>query len=338
MAMQRSESRLISLISIVSATGLLACSGSETPDAGITDTGVAADTGAAVDTGVTPDAGIGTDAGTPEDAGMMSCVVEEQVDTTPDPSCMGEWVATIGGRVENLEGMGIDDARAQVCIRNAANSLTCLRPTATCDGGKWEALVPEFVRCASSLVMHSFVVDRPYADTYCLSGVAGLGPRVSLPEPTKLYATTPVVTVPPLGDATMPRRLDFEGDLQIDIIPEMMFFGYEDLAAVRLPGDISPLPCFVSGTDNFDALYGFSPSINIGGAEGFAFKINATGLSEGTMVDLFVLGGLDCRLTEEVESIVDEAVWENYSTVAVAADGSISGNLPCFNWFAYKAQ
>lgn len=337
--MKRSQYRLISLISAVSATALLACSGSETPDAGTIDTGTTPDTGVVVtDTGIVPDTGIVVDAGMPEDAGVASCLVEEQVDTTPDPGCNSEWVVTIGGQLQTGAGVGIDDARAQVCVRTEDDTLTCLRPKETCQGGQWEVLLPDFVRCAASVVMHNFALDLQFADTYCRPGIAGLGPRVMLADPIKLYATTLVANIPPEGDRTAARTLTFQGDLEVDVTPDKIFFGYEELAAVQLAGDVSPLPCFVSASDNFDKIYGFSPSINIEGPTGFPFKVNATGLAEGTTVDLFVLGGLDCRLTEDPVSVVEEAHWESYATAVVAADGSISGDLPCFNWFAYKAQ
>lgn len=340
--MNRTQYRLISLISFVSATTLVACSGSETPDAGPADSGVVADTGvvadSGADSGVEADTGVEVDSGVEADAGMMSCLVEEQVDTTPDPACTGTWVATVRGLLQTGGGTPVDDGRAQVCIRTPDDVLTCLRPKATCNGGEWEVLVPEFVRCVKTMVMHSFALDLPLAESYCEPDVAGQGARVTLADPIKLYDTTPVASLPPLGDATAARTVSFIGDLDVEVTPDQMFEGYDRLGAIRLAGDVSPAPCFVGPTDNFAAMYGFTPSINIDGATGYPFTVKNTGLTEGTMVDLFVLGGLDCRLDETPDSVVEEAHWENYATVAVAADGSISGNLPCFNWFAYKAQ
>ena len=342
--MRRSNTRLTSLISLVSATALIACSGGDDPDTGtgggrdatVTGMDATANPDAEVDAGVGMDAEP-ADTGDEPDAGQISCLVEEMVDTTPDTSCMGQWMATIGGVLQSDNGDPINDGRAQVCIRTPDGVLTCLRPKESCSQGEWEVLVPDNVRCVSSLVMHSFAFDRPFADTYCPLDVAGLDVRATLPDPVVLYEVTPPANLPPLGDGSQMRTITL-GDMEVDVTPDQLFEGYENIAAAKVPGTVSPRPCFYAATDDFDAMYGFTPSINIDGATGFPFRIGNTGLMQGTMVVLYVLGSLDCQLDETFESIVEEGHWEKYSTVTVGANGEIAGNLPCFNWFAYKAQ
>lgn len=346
--MRRSESRLISLISLISATALIGCSGGDDPDGGVVDTGTPP-----ADTGVTePDAGVvdtgveDADAGEAPDAGGLECLVDDPGDLTADPTCTGEWVVTVRGVLQDQNGTGVDGARAQVCIRTPDDTLVCLNPKATCGGGEWETLVPELgnnVRCVENLVTRSFAFDRPFAETYCNFDVTGLGPRATLPAPVPLYEVTGVANLPPLGTTDMARTVTFTGDLEMDVVPdgftdEFTREDYDKLGAVRLAGDVSPRPCFYGAGDDFDAMYGFTPTVNIAGDTGFPFRIANTGLAQGTSVDLYVLGGLDCRLEAGPESTVEEGHWEKYATVTAGADGVISGNLPCFNWFAYKAN
>lgn len=343
MAMPSLYGRLLSPIVLISATALVACSGSDdTVDGGNTpaDSGPA-DAGEVADTGVTPDAGEDpVDAGTPDSGAEEMCVVDDPGDTTPDPNCSGDWLATVAGRLQLDDGTPLDDGRAQVCLRDAdTDVLVCLRPEASCPDGSFEVRIPESNRCVGNMVMHSFSFNGSFADTFCDVDVAGADPRADFSnDPWVVYRTTPVANLPPVGDDTMARTVTFENNLSVEVTPERLFDGYDTLASVFLDGRPAEAPCFLGANDDYDAIWGFTPALNISGADGYPFRITDTGLTEGTMVDLFVLGGLECWLDAMPTSNVPEGEWDNYATVTVGAGGVIEGNLPCFNWFAYRAR
>lgn len=344
--MRRSVSRLISLISLVSATALVGCSGEDTPDAGTPDSGVnPADTGTVTpDSGTeTPDSGVEPDAGETPDSGVTErCIIEGNVDVNEDPSCTGEWIATVRGVLQTNTGEGIDEARAQVCVRSPTGTLNCLRPERSCNGGEWELLVPDIAaqpRCIESLVMRTFSFNEPFAETFCNFDVTGQGPRMTLPNPVTMYPVTAPANLPALGEADQARTVTFANGLEMDVTPdgftdEFSRDEYDRLASVYLAGDVSPRPCFYGASEDYDGLWGFIPQLDISTGNGFPFRIS-TSLTQGTMVDLYVLGGLECEVDDET---VEEGHWEQFATVTVGAGGVISGEMPCFNWFAYKAR
>jgi hypothetical protein len=343
--MLRAQARLTSLIFALSATALAACSGSETPDAGgplDTGTHTTHDSGATPDTGV--DAGVIPDTGVEPDAGTETCLLTDPVDTTRAPGCTEAWVASVRGELRHDDAAPFEDGRAQVCVRaQAGASLSCLRPVPSCPDGQWEFLVPENLRCVAELVMHNYALAGHFADTYCRPDVSGLAARALL-DPVTIYTTTPPANLPPRGDGTVMRTIDLGLGVEVDVIPEGTFFDfgegddYERLGITKLAANPNPAPCFLEAGDDFDAVYGFSPSINIAGATGFPFRIKDTGLAQGTTVDLYVLGGLECLLDGTPESRVEEGHWAQYATVVAGANGEIAGNLPCLNWLAYKAR
>lgn len=324
------------MVALLWGSSLGACSQSDDPDGAVPD-----DTGTSVDMGVA-DAGVEFDSG--------SCRVEQSVDPTPDPACPGRWTTVLGGVIADEQGARLEDGKGQMCIREAENNvLTCLRPITSCAEGRFELVVPEAVRCIGSLVVRVFDPASPdlnsdipgsFADTFCNVGLPSSPAELRIAEPFVLYRTTPVLGLPAEGDRAETRTVRFEGGLEVDVTPAMIFgdWGYDRLASRRLqPSD--PTPCFNGPADPaFRAVWGFTPNININGDIGFPLRVRDTGLAEGTMVDLYVLGSIDCALTADFATVVEEGRWARYTTVTIDQRGDFAANLPCFNWFAYAVR
>ncbi len=324
---------------------MIGCSSDKvTPDAGpvadsgpVADTGPVADSGPTVDAGPRADTGPGMDVGTPDMGQMMSCTIEMPPDPTPDPACNGRWTTTLEGRLIDDNNDPIAAGLAQTCIRaQGGASLLCLRPETTCTDGTFANEIPMNGRCVEAMIMHSFVPGGDYADTYCELELPANGVQVTLADPVPVYRTTPPVNLPPEGDRSVARTVDFGRGLTMEVTPNGIFEGYDQLSAYELQPN-HPSPCFIgNGDPDFTRVIGFAPNLDITGGD-WPFRIANSGLNPGANVNFYVLGGLDCRLVDQGE-LVEEAHWEQYATGTVNADGSLDGNLPCLNWVAYDEQ
>ena len=318
-----------------------ACSDSDSDNPGPTpssDTGVTTSD----DTGVAnSDAGVGMDAAETLDGGA-DCPRSDPVNATPDPGCNAAYTAIVRGQAVNQAGTPITGVLAQMCIDVGTGMPLCLRPEPTCGPGYFELPIGENDRCISSAVVHMIPTDSTYASSFCLLDFEN-------PAPVDFTVSTPFVsfelqaptTLPPEGVTTQERTVVFAGGIELDVVPERIvaFDGYTSLAS-RVLSASDPLPC-EAADENFDGIVAFGPAANIQtpqipASQGFPIRIPAGDLAEGTMVDLFVQGSLDCAL--EDGSTVKEAEWERFATATVDANGMISGaRLPCFNWLAWRA-
>lgn len=273
-------------------------------------------------------------ASNPQDAGIVPDAAE--TDAGEDACPGGAVVTSMGGQLLADDGSPLAGS-AQVCIRGpGATFPTCLFPQAAEADGTFEVEVPEVNQCIVVATMRAFNASSMFAESYCDVNLA-TGGAVQLSDPVTLYATRTPVMRPPEGSVDQARTVVFEDDVEVDVVPEALFGDYERLASRKL-ASTDENPCFVDATDDFDATYAFSPSINIPSRivpDGFPFRIKNTGLSEGTEVDLYVLGSLDCEAAGE---IFEEGHWVMLDTLAADADGTLSGNLPCFSWFAYRVK
>jgi hypothetical protein len=331
----RASRPLLALLALL----LPACGGGGGADAGAPD--------AALDAGarVPADAGPGVDAGAadagPADAGPAdagTCRLET-VDRERPPACPAgsPWVSAVRGDLRSAEGAPVAGL-AQVCVRLAASGvLVCLRPARACADGHFELRVPEESRCMGSASLRSFAPGGAFVTSYCHLELPASEPALDLPGPSVLYPARPPATLPPEGDPATPRTVTFEGGLEVDVTPAVLFEDYAQLASYRHPAGAPP-PCFLPPGEAVDGLWAFNPEVDVPGA-GFPVRIpNDRALAPGRVVDLFVLGGLNCAL--EDGELLEEADWVRAGTATVAADGRTieGGRLPCLNWFGYRAR
>ena len=330
---------LLSLICALAATGSAGCSSDGEVDAGVTDTGVPPrDAGLAEDGGTVPaDAGHPDGGSAPRDAGEAPCGELDPVDPTRDPSCQaGTWITGVAGTLQTSAGAPLADAFAQVCLRLESDFLVCLRPTPSCADGRYVANVPENARCVASAALRALLPEPGFATTYCHMELPAQGTVLESAVPVPLYPVTAPADLPPEGDRSAARSITFAGGLEVELTPAAFFEPYAELAAVRLPEQVER-PCFLP-EQPFDAVWGLAPEADIDG-EGFPIRIpNEHQLPAGTVVDLFVLGGLSCHLADG--TLIPEADWETFGTATVNAEGTFieGGRLPCLNWFAYRAR
>lgn len=305
---------------LVLALALIGCGSPDPdPDAGSEDAGAAMDAG-----------GPGCDAGAGDPLGCE--------DLTPDPTCEERWVVAVQGDVETAEGAPVEGARPQLCARVApAGALICLAPPETDAAGAFTIVVPEEIRCLEEAAMRVLAPGQPFGTTYCPIDLGADGSVVDVAEP---YALVPVTaaTVPPRGDGRMERDVVFGGGVTLGIAPDgIAGDGYEALAGG--PASVDPAPCFADGVA-LDGAYVFAPEGTILG--GAPVRIpNDDCLAPGTVVDLYVLGGLETELIDGTP--VDEAELVTFGTATVSADGSeivsdLDVRLPYLSWLAWRAR
>ncbi|MEM7677933.1 MAG: hypothetical protein AAF449_18195 [Myxococcota bacterium] len=280
------------------------------------------------------------------------CSGSDEID--PGVDCTDALITSVSGSVQDQNGdvlptvtdgggVVMSGPGNQLCIEQADGPPLCLRPVQTTDVGAFSIPVPETDRCLTGAAMRVFSFYDQFATTYCEIDFGSSPPTdFTVPMPFTMYEVQPPTTLPALGDSTEARTVVFEGGIEVDVTPNRFFpiTGQYDSLQSRLIQTADPVPCDAA-SQNFDGVVAFSPEGNIqntdGPGPGFPVRIPAGDLPEGTMVDLFVQGGLDCRL--EDDALVKEAQWVQFGTGTVDANGMISGGvMPCFNWLAWRAQ
>ncbi|MCB9535161.1 MAG: hypothetical protein H6704_02775 [Myxococcales bacterium] len=313
-----------------------------------------ADAGArpdAEDTDAAPDAAPRTDDAAPP--------VDEDVDWQPEvpaavgadipdaptdrpAECAAEWVSVVRGWVVAPGGAPLPGAKAQVCLRvSPSNTLRCLRPGDADAEGVFTVQVPDEVRCVSHAAMRVLLPGSGKAATYCEVDVTGAPPVLRLPDPLVLFQTRPALDLPPEGDRDAERPIVIDDGLVLDLVPRRYYTGagtYEDIAGRRVPVDARGL-CFLDDGPPLDGLYALYPEGSVDAPGAPVHLPNTTGLPPGTTVELFVLGGLDCRGADG--RTLPEASWTVFGTGTVRADGTMIDSdpgvgLPCLTWLGYR--
>ncbi|MSP74273.1 MAG: hypothetical protein EXR76_19245 [Myxococcales bacterium] len=258
--------------------------------------------------------------------------------------CRAEFVSVVRGWVVASGGAPIADAKAQVCVHLASTGdLLCLRPGTSDAEGVFTVELPENARCITKVAMRVLLPESGRSTMYCPIDITGTVPVVRLTEPFVLFGTVPVVGLPPEAPEADARVITFDDGLEVDFTPEAYYSGggeYSQLSGRHVPAAARGL-CFLGQSPVPDGLYALYPEGSVTGSD-FAVRFpNSTALPPGTVVDLFVLGGLDCRLADGTS--VPEAEWFRYGAGRVSADGlrvvSDAGvGLPCLTWLGYRRE
>lgn len=254
--------------------------------------------------------------------------------------CTARVIERATGKVIDESGQPLRAAQAQMCLRTADDRLLCLRPAATDSTGAFAIEVVEEARCVKSVVMRALVADGDRATVYCPVALGtGGSTTLTIAQPLVLHRTRRATALPPEGDAKKSRVVRFADGVEIDVVPDELYAsppGYAGLAAVRLAPSAKGL-CFVDQPQRYTAFYAFSPEADVEGA-GFSFRLpNDSGASAGASVDLYLLGGLSCRLADG--TFVDEGKWVKFGTATVSSDGKkLLGRTPCLTWLGLRAR
>ncbi len=256
----------------------------------------------------------------------------DELDRTPDPACEGIWLAGIRGRVIDVAGEGVVGATVQHCLRLHDGPFVCTAPPRNEDGSLrfdmtdeagWYAYVfEEEVRCVDELAVRVLHREADYGTTYCHVPLAPEDSVQLLPHPAVLREVAPPTELPPLGDETTPRDVTFEGGVVLtDVVPGRLFDGeYEDLQGAFVSIE-ERRPCFLAEDEELLGLYAFAPEIVSGEPIGLRLP-NDTGLSDGTAVELLVLGGLGTVRPDGTAIL--EADFEPFGTATVMGDAIVS--------------
>jgi hypothetical protein len=273
------------------------------------------------------------------DSGTLTC--SPKCAPQCDPACEactdGKWIERLGGRVVDEQASPVPEADVLMCVFYPNGMENCLQPIKSDATGAFEVAVPDEARCISSAVLSVTLIGTDHTPCYCHLDLPDMQSSVTIEQPFILYQTTRATVLPPEGDKEAARTVVFADGLELDVTPKLFYAvggGYPDFAVRRLPPDANGL-CFVKDPSTLIAVYGFSPTGEIGDA-GYPVRIsNTTNLPAGTDVALYVLGGLSCMLPDN--TFVHEGDWVQYGTGKVSADGlMIEGDaVPCLYWFGY---
>ena len=310
------------------------------------------------DTDVTPS---GSDAGTARDSASIPNIPLDsipipaaisapmpEIDTARSPACDGyPWIAAVRGWVLGNQGHPLAGVKSQLCIHVAPNSTyLCLMPATTGDDGIYTIDVPADSRCIEQVAIRVLLPQTRRAAVYCEidltdSALTDEG-IVRIDEPVVLFDTQPATTLPPEGDATATRTVEFADGLSLEVEP-VRFHGtgdsYAGLGSFRVDVETRGL-CALDGVEPFDGVYAFSPEGDVTGA-GFPLSIpNSTHLDPGSRVELYALGGLVYRLADG--TAVPEAEWRQFGHGTVSSDGAAiesdpGDGLPFLTWLGYRA-
>ncbi len=336
--------------------------GGETPAGGVTGgAGFGGETPAGGTTGGAPAGGAGFGGETPVggEPGLAPWPVDDDTPWTPTtpagvsgevagvpesgpPDCADTFVGAVRGWVAAPGGAPVEGAKAQLCIHlSPSDSLLCLQPGTTGADGVFTINVPEQNRCITRSAMRVLLPDAGKATTYCPVPVEGAPSVIRRDSPFVLFQTKRPITLPPEGDGAA-REVVFDDGLVVEFTPSQWYSGggvYDELGARRVPVDSVGL-CLPEDAAPFAGLYAFYPE---GAAdEGVAFPVhlpNVDGFAPGSQVELSVLGGLDCKLTDG--TAIPEATWAVVGTATVSPDGARIDSdpgvgLPCTTWLGYR--
>jgi len=251
------------------------------------------------------------------------------------PCATGTRLMSLAGSVTDELGGGKAEALIQLCLRfinpKGVEQSTCRRPLPAGADGSFELAIADELQCLREATLHVFVPGASLADAYLSIPLTADSARLHLPKPIVLFATQPPLHLP-TGASTQPVTVDFDEWLSVDLVPDDCFGeDYVNLSSRRLTASEAGLGALPGGI-LLDHLWGFAPQGGVIG-DGFPFRIK-TGVPPGTQLRAYILGGVDCTLTDGTH--IPEGQWAALPGEAVVDDlGIIEGLLPCFTWLGY---
>ena len=275
-------------------------------------------------------------------------VNEAGISTALESSCSdagGQTVRYLTGLVTDETGCPVGCAKAQVCIEvQPSGDFLCLRPENTDSTGRFEVELIGENTCLSKGAMRIFHSTEAMAPMYPHVNLESDSAHVDFGAAFTLHRTDAPTSLPTATDNDATYTVEFAGGLELDVTPSKMSAGaskYANLSSIYVAGSDASSLVFADNASSFEGFYGFSPEGDVING-GFPVRIpNTTGLSAGTAVDLYALGGIACN-TPAGEHI-PEGELANVGTGSVSDDGAMitfpeNVLLPCMTWMGYKAQ
>jgi len=258
---------------------------------------------------------------------------------TPEACAAGTIVTTLVGSVVDELGAPLEGVRPQPCVRLERGDLVCLRPATTTADGRFAQAVPFESQCMTALTFRVSLPGARRTTPYCPEPLPERSAVLNRAEPLVLHPTEPPELLPPEGDPAAVRTVRFVGGFELDVAPRDLFFtvgGWDDLSmAVVPPGDDGL--CFLGDGPRPAALYAFSPEGDVTDSAATMRIPNTAALAPAAVVDLFVLGALDCTLADG--TALEEGRWQRFGGGVVSADGAFitpDAGLPCLTWLGVQ--
>ncbi len=249
-------------------------------------------------------------------------------------SCAATRVETALGTVVDTTGAPVSGAKVQLCAQVVDVGLVCLPPADTDASGRFVKDVGPENRCMERLAVRVIVPESTYGTTYCPVSLSSASGTLEIREPMVLVPLEAPRALPPLGDESAARPVTLAGDLVMDVTPAWLWGEYDELRAA--PVDARFATCFVEPEDEVLGLFAFAPEGTTGAGFDLRFP-ERTGLPDGSIVELMVLGGLGTELADG--TLVDEAelaVFGRGTVVGGQVRSDPGSELPYLSWLAYR--
>lgn len=292
-----------------------------------------------------PEENNGGTADTGGDSGgtIDATVLDLSTDLTRPASCAdGPWVATIQGQVVDDTGTGVGAAKVQLCARmQDSGTLRCITPADTGDDGVFGIVIPDETRCMEKGALRVMLPVSDYATTYFILELEDDEIEVELANDLVLFPTTTATTLPDEGDGSQERTVVYADGLEIDVTPDDAYLGgdgYSTMAASFWAPSTAGLD-FLEGHSDVLGVYAFSPEGNIESST-FPIRIPNNGLlTADQCADLYVLGGLNCALSDG--EILEEGELVQFGIGQVEGDfieAEGDYGLPCFTFLVFATH
>jgi hypothetical protein len=266
----------------------------------------------------------------------------DDVDRAKPSSCDEHWLAGSTGRVTTDRGEVLVGATVAYCAYSKDLSL-CLPWVKTEKGGWYSIVVDEEHRCLAELSIRVIPPEgRRLSDVYCTPSLSPTSSGVLELSDLRVFTLNAPKKLPPLGDSSKTRTVAFDDGLELTFAPDDLAEGdqYEKLSA----GPVNDLerPCFLPAGVTMDALYAFGPAMNVSvfaDKPKVRFKLpNPKGLSEGTEVEIFALGGSGSQI--DVDHPLAEGAFESVGLGHVEGGLVVpdSGALPVLSVVGYRRR
>jgi hypothetical protein len=249
-------------------------------------------------------------------------------------ACGGTPVQTVQGVVVDTSDAPIADAKVQLCAQVVGVGLVCLPPADTDASGRFVKDVGEDNHCMERLAIRVLLPSSTFGTTYCPVPLGGASPVLELAEPMILVPLEAPRSLPPLGDESSARPVTLAGDLVMEVTPSSLWGAYGELRAAAV--ETRHATCFLEGDDDVLGLFAFAPE----GTTGDGFDVSfpeRSGLPDGSVVELLVLGGLGTELQNG--TFVDEgelAVFGRGTVVGGQVRSDPGSEVPYLSWLAYR--
>lgn len=257
-------------------------------------------------------------------------------DRRPDPACTAHWVAGVRGRVVDELGQPVSTGVVQMCLRTEDGSQLCLQPNELDADGWYRVVLDPEIRCLQQVTLRATEIGAPRSTTFCRAPMSPAYGLLDVDEDLVLHDLEAPLERPPLGDAAAMRTVRFPSGLELDVTPGDLEFPdtYDQLVAG--PVDPAEAGCFTEQAPPMLALWAFGPEAGV--APGAPLRVPETrGLSEGTPVELWIVGGTYTRLADGQTVEEGELVPFGGGTVrggyVVPDPGS---ELPYLSWLGYR--